>query len=50
MDADFFIERTMRFFKYVRDQRRKAALKQRKLQEKQTEVQTEVVQESMDAE
>ncbi|XP_011196354.2 uncharacterized protein LOC105221245 [Zeugodacus cucurbitae] len=50
MDAEFFIERTMRFFKYVRDQRRKAALKQRKLQEKPAAAQSEVVQESMDDE
>ncbi|XP_011202193.2 uncharacterized protein LOC105225437 [Bactrocera dorsalis] len=51
MDAEFFIERTMRFFKYVRDQRRKAALKERKLQEKPIEAQeVEVVQESMDDE
>ncbi|XP_054737516.1 uncharacterized protein LOC129243992 [Anastrepha obliqua] len=52
MDVEFFIDRTMRFFKYVRDQRRKAALKQRKLQEKDAapEAENEVLQESMDDE
>ncbi|CAD7014044.1 uncharacterized protein LOC101459902 [Ceratitis capitata] len=50
MDTEFFIERTMRFFKYVRDQRRKAALKQRKLQEKEAATPTAVVQDSMDDE
>ncbi|XP_017487104.1 PREDICTED: uncharacterized protein LOC108375485 [Rhagoletis zephyria] len=48
MDTEFFIDRTMRYFKYVRDQRRKAAIRQRKLQEKDAEIVSEALQDSMD--
>lgn len=50
MDTEFFIDRTMRYFKYVRDQRRKTAIRQRKLQEKDAEIVSEALHDSMDDE
>ncbi|XP_067631359.1 uncharacterized protein [Eurosta solidaginis] len=49
MDEDFFIERTKQFFKYVRDQRRKAIYRQRK-NAPAKEIETQYVDETMDGE